>query len=144
MKLARRRLKGSSLLNYLEEFQMNVQEAKLLMDFQNFVAGQPGVPPPLAEIIAKLEVVRTFIVSKNLIASPLPKDLWAIKTAQNKNPKKYVSQIAKLTHADDDLLYQALQAWSHWTFNLYKGEALLSEISADRHLLSGFQTVDRK
>ncbi|EGF98836.1 uncharacterized protein MELLADRAFT_68999 [Melampsora larici-populina 98AG31] len=89
--VARRHLKGTKLLNYMEEFQMNVQAAKLLSDFQSFVAGKAEVPPPLAQLIKELE---------------------------------------------------ALHAWSHWTLHLYKGEALLSEISADGNLLSGYQMVD--
>ncbi|EGG00668.1 uncharacterized protein MELLADRAFT_93086 [Melampsora larici-populina 98AG31] len=140
--VARRHLKGTKLLNYMEEFQMIVQAAKLLSDFQSFVAGKAEVPPPLAQLLKELEVVQLLIVSKNLWSSPLPNDLWMIETADNKSPKKYVSPTSKLTYTENDPLFQALHAWSHWTFHLYKGEALLSEISADGNLLSGFQMVD--
>ncbi|EGG08775.1 uncharacterized protein MELLADRAFT_104604 [Melampsora larici-populina 98AG31] len=48
--VARQRLKGAALLQYLEEFQMNFQASKLL------VAGYPGVPKPLAALIKTFEL----------------------------------------------------------------------------------------
>ncbi|EGG01772.1 uncharacterized protein MELLADRAFT_66772 [Melampsora larici-populina 98AG31] len=142
--LARKRMEDNLLVNYLEELQMNCQARKLLYDFQEFVAGHPGANTLLVDLVKKLEVVRLFIISEKLWTSPDSNDLWAVETYQKVSPKKYVSHKLPVSLEESDLLFQALQAWSHWTFNLYKGEAFLAEISAKGHVLSQFQMVDRE
>ncbi|EGG11410.1 uncharacterized protein MELLADRAFT_102352 [Melampsora larici-populina 98AG31] len=100
---------------------MNIHAAKLLTGFHNFVAGHPGVPVPLAQLIENLRTAIKLpiivglidIVSKNAIASPLPKDMWAIETAQNKNPKKYSQDVVGYFQYIEEHIDQWLEKWGY-------------------------------
>ncbi|EGF96928.1 uncharacterized protein MELLADRAFT_91580 [Melampsora larici-populina 98AG31] len=122
---------------YLQDSIAYHQASCLLEEFKLAVFVKYGVTIAQKKILNSLQVVFNMVMIQNC-------DPYKIEELLEHSPEAMSTTIDKALNAPTSLLLDALNAFVHYTYDYFKGQALLCDIKTVNGRLTGMRMFDRR